>query len=298
MFVVLGNATVDEAMAAEVWPTPGHTVVVGAPVRDLGGKGANQGLVLMRTGAAVRFVAAVGRDPDGDRVAAALVREGLAASDLIRVDYATDRSLIFVGPGGENAIASTTDCARAVDAATAEAVVAGMRAGDGLVLQGNLTLETTRAALAAARKAGVRTIFNPSPIQGGFTELLPLVDLLVLNEGEAAILGGGADDVLGTLHAAGAAGLVLTLGGRGAIGSDGREAIQVAARPVAVVDTTGAGDTFMGVLVAALYDRGLAMRPALEAARDAAAITVQRSGTLAAFPSAREIAAIFQRQAA
>ncbi len=85
IFLVLGNVAVDEFMAAPAWPAPGATVLVGAPWRDLGGKGANQAIVLRRCGVELRFVATIGADPDGDWIAANLAAEGLAADHLIRL---------------------------------------------------------------------------------------------------------------------------------------------------------------------------------------------------------------------
>jgi ribokinase len=297
MFLVLGNVTIDEAMATDTWLAPGQTIVVGAPKRDLGGKGANQALVLSRTGAPVRFVAAIGRDAEGDWAAARLAAEDLSEADLLRVDYPTDRSLIFVSGEGENAIASTVAAAQSIDAARARSLVAALAPGDALLLQGNLSLAATRAALETARSVGARTIVNPSPIQSGFAELLPLIDMLVLNEGEASRIGGVVDPAAaaGTLRAAGAGAVVLTLGGRGALYLNETGANQMPAPSVTVVDTTGAGDTFIGVLVGALYHAGLPWAAAIEAAIAAAALTVQRAGTLAAFPSRAEIAAILGR---
>lgn len=295
MFLVLGNATIDEAMAAEVWPAPGQTVVVGPPVRDVGGKGANQALVLARSGAAVQLVAPIGRDAEGDWVAARLAEAGLDTSGLVRVDAPTDRSLIFVARDGENAIASTVAAATSLDPDAVRAILAGLGAGDGLLLQGNLTSDATAAALEAARGLGVKTVLNPSPMQPGFADILPLVDLLVLNESEGVQLGGsGEPETIAAELAARSGGLVvLTLGGRGAIvhGPDVRTAVP--ARAVLVVDTTGAGDTFAGVLVAALWERRLPVPAAVAAASAAASLTVQRKGTLAAFPSRAEIEAIF-----
>lgn len=297
MFLVLGNVVVDEAMTVDAWPAPGQTVVVGAPRRDLGGKGANQALMLARAGAPVRFVAPVGRDADGNWIADTLRRAGLPQAELWRTAGATDRSLIFVSREGENAIASTTEAARSIDAVAAAALVRGLETGGVLLLQGNLTLATTRAALEAARSRGVRTVFNPSPIQAGFGELLGLVDLLVLNESEAAALSGSAagDDAVAKLRSQGAGAVVLTLGGRGAVFASEAGHGHVPARAVKVVDTTGAGDTFAGVLAAAVYQRGLSVDAAIRAATEAAALTVQRPGTLAAFPSADEVAAIWRR---
>jgi ribokinase len=163
------------------------------------------------------------------------------------------------------------------------------------VLQGNLSLAATRAACVAARQAGLHVLFNPSPMQAGFGGLLPFVDLLVVNESEAIQLGGSPDPEasLQALHAAGAADVVLTLGGRGSRAFGRRGTAFVPAKPVDVVDTTGAGDTYMGVLAAGLFDRGLPIGRAMAAASAAAAVTVTRPGTGSAFPSAAEIEALF-----
>lgn len=294
MFLVLGNATVDEAMAVETWPTPGQTIVVGAPRRDLGGKGANQAIVLRRAGAPVRFVAAVGRDAEGDWVAAALAEAGLPEVDLLRVAAPTDRSLIFVHRDGENAICSTVGAALAIGPAEAERALAGLGIGDGLLLQGNLSLDTTRAAIAAARRRGVTTMLNPSPVDAGFAQLIGLIDLLIVNEGEAAAFGIEPSEAgLRRARAAGTREVVLTLGPRGALGidADGRTT-HVPALPVPAIDTVGAGDTFTGVLIAARHQFGLGLGAAVAAARSAAAITVQRPGTVSAFPDAAEIRAL------
>lgn len=297
MLYVLGNATIDEAMAIDAWPAPGHTVVVGAPRRDLGGKGANQAVVAVRAGARTRFVAAIGRDEGGVAVAEAIAAEGLDPENLVTVGHPTDRSLIFVHRDGENAIASVVGAAASWTVEAAEAAVAGLGPGDQLLMQGNLSANATRAAFALAKRQGAATIFNPSPLQPGFGELLQLVDLLVLNQGEAEALGGthGEADVPSALRAAGAGTVVLTLGRRGAVFAGPGTSGHVEARPVSVVDTTGAGDTFMGVLVAALFRHCLPLRAAVTVANEAAAVTVGRPGTFSAFPSRNEIAAILGR---
>ncbi len=296
MFLVLGNVTIDEAMEAQSWPVAGQTVVVGPPRRDLGGKGANQALMLSRTGAPVRFVAAVGRDAEGEWIVSRL-RELALAADLVRVEAPTDRSLIFVNPAGENAIASTIGAAAALTADFARKA-AGALGLDGLLLmQGNLSLEATRAALASARAAGARTAFNPSPLQPGAAALLPLVDLLVVNQGEAERLGGASEPEAAAhaLRRAGAGAVALTLGARGSLFVDATETIRTQALPARAIDTTGAGDAFAGVLVGALYHRRLAPSEALAAATAAAAIAVQRPGAVSAFPSREELDAIFAR---
>jgi ribokinase len=294
MFLVLGNATIDEAMLAPVWPAPGQTVVVGAPRRDLGGKGVNQALALSRTGAPVRFVAAIGRDAEGAWIAERLSAEGLGA-DLLHVDAATDRSLIFVSPDGENAIASTVAAALSITPEIARAEAARLSRAGLLMLQGNLSLAATQAALVAARGVGAATVFNPSPMQDGFAALLPLVDLLIVNESEAERLAGAdqPEAVVQALRRAGAAAVALTLGRRGALFAEATDLIHTPARTARVVDTTGAGDAFAGVLAGALHHRRLATAAALNAATAAAALTVQRRGAASAFPSRAEMDAIF-----
>ncbi|GGD91809.1 ribokinase [Aureimonas endophytica] len=300
MLLVLGNATIDEAMAVDGWPAPGETVIVGAPRHDLGGKGANQALVAHRAGARLRFVAPVGRDAPGATIAAALAEEGLDPADLIEVAAPTDRSLIFVGRDGENAIASITGAAASLDAGMAEQLAGALGPADQLLLQGNLSARATAAALLVARRRGAATLFNPSPLLPEFRDLLPLVDLVVVNASEGAALVGPMEPaaIVLALREAGAAGAVLTLGGHG-VHFAGRAAQgHVPARAVPVVDTTGAGDTFMGVLAAALHYHGFDLAGAVAAANDAAAVTVGRHGTLAAFPSRAEIAAILDRHRA
>jgi ribokinase len=294
MFLVLGNVTIDEAMAADSWPSAGQTVVVGAPRRDLGGKGANQALMLSRSGAPVRFVAAVGRDREAQWIAERL-RELALDAELVRVGGASDRSLIFVNPDGENAIASTVDAASALTGEFARAAAGALDPSGLLLMQGNLSFEATKEAFLAARAVGARTAFNPSPLLSGFAALLPLIDLLIVNEGEAGRLGGAGDPevVAHALRRAGVGAVALTLGARGSLFVDETGEIRTPALPARVVDTTGAGDAFAGVLVGGLYHRRLAPAPALAAATAAAALTVQRPGAASAFPSRQEIDAIF-----
>ncbi len=292
--LVLGNVAVDDAVRVEDWPQPGHSVLAAGLRRDLGGKGANQAVLLARAGAAVRFIAAVGDDAESAWLASVLAGEGLAPDALIRRRGPSDRSIVLVGRGGDNAIVTTADCARALDAATATRAVSDMAALDVLVMQGNLTVEATRAALAAARARGAATVLNPSPVQAGWTTLWSLVTLAVLNEAEAAGLAGAADPAgaAQALHAAGAERVVITLGGRGALSLGPGGMASVPAAPAVARDTTGAGDTFAAVLAAALFHRGLAIEPALRAAAAAAAITVSRPGTWSALPTRSELAAI------
>jgi ribokinase len=297
MFLVLGNVAVDETMSTPTLPAPGATVLVGPPQRDLGGKGANQAIVLHRAVRDVRFVATIGDDDAARWIIGTLAEEGLDISHLVTITGASDRSMIFVGPDGDNAIASTSHCSDALTSAHAEAAVSAALAGDILLLQGGLTVESNRAAIAAAKTRGLRIAFNPSAVRAGYETLLGGLDLVVVNVGEATELVGGGEpaEQAQRFVALGVGDAVVTLGLGGSVsaGRGGRHAVP--ATSVITRDTTGAGDTYLGVLAAALFARNAPMPLAMQQASAAAAITVSRPGTRDAFPTAAELAKILDR---
>lgn len=294
-FWVFGNVGVDETMAAEEWPSPGQTVIVGAPSRDIGGKGANQALVLRRAGAQVHLIAPIGDDEAGEWIKTELTGEGLDPADLVTLHGSTDRSMIFVAPDGENAIASVVGCAASIEPVDVTAWIQRAVPGDVLLLQGNLRFDTTERALAAARERGVRTVLNPSPIRTGFATLWPFVDVLIINREEAGIFAPGSspDEAVRRLVGEGIGTAVLTLGRDGAIAFDRGHFYAVETEQVAAVDTTGAGDTFAGAFVAAFFGRALDLESSLRLAAQAAAITVTRPGTRGSFPTVWEFGALF-----
>ena len=285
---VIGNVALDETLSIEDFPRPGASIFGAALSRDLGGKGANQAIVMARTGLECRFAAAVGRDGRGQEIARRLEAEALEARLIEIAGTATDFSIILMAEQGENAVITTREAAAAMTPEMARGALDGAQAGDPLVMQGNLGAETTRAALAAGRARGMRTVLNPSPLQSYFADLWPLVDCAFVNEGEAKALGG-----VEAILAAGVTDVVLTLGAQGAalIRLGGR--IEVAAEPCTVLDTTGAGDCFMAVALAsaALRGSGLDARALGHAAR-AAAYTVARAGTVSAFPDRATMASL------
>ncbi|HUC17325.1 MAG TPA: PfkB family carbohydrate kinase [Acetobacteraceae bacterium] len=292
--IVIGNATLDETFALESLPRRGESVLSGPPTRDPGGKGANQALLLARAGLAVRFVARIGRDPEGAFLRARLEAEGLAAG-LIEGAEPTDRSVILIDRTGENCIVTTAAAADALTPADAERALAEASAETLLLLQGNLSFETTRAALTAARARGLVTIFNPAPVKDQFARLWPLASLVVLNEQEAERLAGTAgEEGLRRILAAGAESAVVTLGAQGALLLHEAGLETCAAAPAEPVDTTGAGDTFTAILAAARFAHRLGWTDALAAAAAAASITVGARGVFASFPTRPAISRIFE----
>ena len=290
---VVGNCTIDLILSVERFPAPGETLIAHAMRRELGGKGANQAVVARRCGGQVRLTAPLGNDGDGDWAARALAAEGLDPAALVRVAAPTDLSLIYVAADGENTIVSTASAADLVTPALAVAALAAATPGDWLMMQGNLSLAATGAALAAARAAGARTLLNPAPVRWAAAELWPLCDLVVVNRIEAATLTGRGEPAaaLAALLAAGVGTAVVTLGVGGVSWSTADDSGARPAEPVAAIDTTGAGDSFCGTLCAALA-AGAALPQAIEAASRAAGISVQRPGTHASLPTGAEARAI------
>jgi ribokinase len=285
---VIGNVALDETIRVDDLPVPGASILGVELSRDLGGKGANQAVVLGRAGLATRLVAPVGRDARAGEIRAALAREPVEAS-LVEVEgVRSDISLILMTARGENAIVTTNEAASGLRPDAGVAMLADAKAGDLLVLQGNLSFATSRGLLAEGRARGMRTAFNPSPVRDFFADFWPLVDIAFVNEGEAEAVGG-----TGHLIAQGVGRVALTLGPRGArLISAGGDAT-VAAAPTTVVDTTGAGDCFMATALASAALRGVDLDArALTHAARAAALTVARPGTMRAFPTAAEMAAI------
>lgn len=294
---VIGNVAMDETIKVDQWPAAGASIFGRQSSSDLGGKGANQAVVMARCGLPTTLVTAVGRDSRARTIAERLAAEPVE-SRLIEIEgRATDLSIIFTAPDGENAIVTTTDAAENLRSDAAIAALAEARPGDMAVLQGNLSEPATEALLREARARGMVTAFNPSPLRPSFSTLWPLVDIAFLNAGEARSLIGSEGNASASLHAQGVRDVVLTLGGEGALLSAGGTAIRVAAMRATAIDTTGAGDTFMGVALASAALRGTVLDElALVHATRASALTVSRKGTLGAFPSVEEMSAILSQR--
>lgn len=285
--VVLGNACLDATHRLERLPRPGETVNALAVAEDLGGKGLNQAIAARRAGAGVRLVAPVGDDDVAMLVQRRLEAEGIPADGLLVRAGRSDRSTIMVDPRGENIIVTDGRNARAL---RAEEALAGLvlAPGDGLAMQGNLGVDVTRDAAGAARRAGAAVILNPAPFAGPLRGLASLVDVLVLNAGEAAGFAGTDDQALWPARIRVPL-AVITLGPSGCLLLvDGRTPVRIAAPEVEAVDTVGAGDTFVGTFAA----EWLATRDPLRAAQLAVAAAsekVARSGTVSALPSRDDI---------
>ncbi|BCJ35753.1 ribokinase [Actinocatenispora thailandica] len=286
--VVLGSANMDLVATTDRLPGRGETIA-GHTFRQVpGGKGANQAIAAARSGGTVRFAGAVGDDDLGRQILAALGAAGVDTTAVVRADAPTGTAHITVAAGGDNTIVVVPGANGTLTELLPAhaAVIAG---ADTLLLQLELPLSVVRAAAAHARACGVRTVLTPAPARPLPDELLAAVDLLVPNEHEATIIAGVDDPHQAAAVLARRCDVLMTLGERGAVyATAGAEPVTVPAFPVTAVDTTAAGDTFVGVLASALA-AGTAMPDAMRRASAAAALSVQRPGASDSAPTAAQV---------
>ena len=294
--VVLGSANVDLVLGVTELPRPGETALAQRSARACGGKGANQAIAAARAGARTSFLGAVGDDADGAVLRAGLCEAGVDLSALRTVDAPTGVAVVLVDARGENSIVVVPG-ANADTSSLGAAELALVRSAR--VLLGQLETPPARFAQAAraARAHGVRVLLNAAPGDRALTdELWPLLDVLIVNEHEAAALARRAADAAADELLARVPCLVVTLGPRGAlIATRDRGRVRVPApEPARVVDTTGAGDAFCGVLAASLAE-GEELAGAVARANAAGSLAVEHAGAAPTMPSAEAIAARLAR---
>jgi ribokinase len=291
--VVIGSVNVDLVAMVPTLPGPGETVMGGTFARHGGGKGANQAVAAARLGAAVTFVGAVGDDDFGTSALRDLAAEGINVDAVARLaGVATGVALVTVDRAGENSIAVASGANSELDAELVTSALGGRLDGaPGVVL---LSHEVPDAALVAgaraAREAGWLPVLNPAPARPLADALLAFAPLLTPNSSEAMALAGEDDPeaAAGALAARTGAPVLVTLGARGALLVDGVARERLPAEPVAVVDTTGAGDTLNGALAAALA-AGSALPDAARLAVRAASLSTRRPGARGGMPCADEL---------
>lgn len=289
--VVLGSVNMDLVLNCPALPLPGQTVL-GDDFKTLpGGKGANQAVAAARLGAAVSFIGCVGDDDFGRSTRAVLVAEGIDTSQLrTMAGFATGVAMIMVEASGQNCIALSAGANGALSLAQVDDAAATIEGAALLICQLESPLPAVQRAIAIAHAAGVPVLLNPAPARPLPADLLVQVDVLVPNESEAAVLlglaPGGAFDAAAAANALRSLGprtVIVTLGSAGVQVAGDRDNRHIAAKPVKAIDTTGAGDTFIGAYAAARC-AGSDLHAAVAYAQQAAAFSVTRAGTIDAMP--------------
>ena len=289
MILVFGSINLDVLVPLPLLPRPGETVLGGDYALLPGGKGANQALAARRAGSAVKMAGAVGEDAFAALALANLRAEGVELDLVRRVAWPTGCAAIMVGEGGENLIAVAPGANR--EAAAAAVPEAALGPDTTLVCQMEVPAAASAALIHRARAAGGRVVLNLAPALPLDRAVLVEIDFLVVNRVEAATLGGNLAALARVLRQA----LVVTSGAEGATAFPARGGrVDVPPLPVEAADTTGAGDTFVGVLAAGL-DQGLALEPALHRASVAAGLACLAAGAQTAMPHRSAIDAALDR---
>jgi ribokinase len=301
--VVMASFNMDLVMRAERQPRPGETLQ-GAFSMFLGGKGFNQAVAARRLGADVAVIGRIGDDQFGAAFIEALDREGIERSGVsVDAERGTGVASVVVDAAGENAILQSPRANRTLTATRVREAAGALAGASAALFQLEMDSDGCREFATLARRAGARVVFNPAPATGEGAALLPLADLVVVNEIEAAALVGGelapTNDPMETVARMAAPGrdVVLTLGagGTGAI-IDG-ERMRVPAFAVHVVDTVGAGDAFCAALTVRLAE-GAPAEEALRFAAAAGAIACTRHGAEPSMPRRGEVESLLSGRAA
>ena len=294
--LVAGSANLDFVVQAAHIPAPGQTVLGRSFQTFPGGKGANQAVACARAGGvATRMLLALGDDAFAAPIEASLRSAGVELFLIRKAAQPTGVALICVADDGENAIT----VAPGANALLSVADLPSLAGVSHLLLQLEIPLSTVLAYAAAARAAGVAVVLNAAPAQALPAELLALVDILVVNEGELAAVAKVQGTLAQRMASVAVPMVVTTLGASGCCALvQGRWWTQPA-YAVAVLDTTAAGDTFCGMLVAALsheHDQGQGFQAALALASAAAALACTQKGAQASIPTRAQVEAFMRAQ--
>jgi ribokinase len=293
MILVAGSANLDFVVRAGHIPAPGETVLGRDFQTFPGGKGANQAVACARAGgAATAMLTALGNDDFAKPLLASLTDAGVQ-THTVRSKQPTGTAFICVSDDGENAI---TVAPGANDDLLPSHWPADLKISH-LLMQLETPVPTVLAYAQAARAQGAKVVLNAAPARALPEELLRCIDMLIVNEGELATLTGSEGDVMAQLQRIkqrhGLQDVIVTLGAEGCIALHQGHFLQQKAYNVKVLDTTGAGDTFCGTLLAA-FSRGVSLQHSLQEASAASALACTKLGAQSSIPSREEVLRFMQ----
>jgi ribokinase len=302
---VVGSANTDLITFADAFPRPGETIFGTNFDLGFGGKGANQAVAASLCGGRVLMVAKVGQDLFGEATIKNFASLGVDTTHVqIVADAPTGVAPIFVEPSGQNRIIVVKGANDRLTPADVDAASAELRAVDTIILQFEIPLDTVYHTVRFARANNIRCIVNPAPAVPANLADLAAADYFIPNETEAELITGrtvrtvdDASACAADLLRKGFSKVVLTLGDRGSLLAGPAGSIHIPPFPVKAIDTTGAGDAFIGSLAVFLAE-GLAENEALARANLYAALSTTRVGTQKSFPKRAEFEAEWARRGA
>jgi len=284
----------DLIINTDVVPEAGMTVTGYGFMTNPGGKGANQAVAVSKCGGAARMVGAVG-NAFGDQLRDTLRGYGVDTSNVCQYDEVSSGIAVITVNGGENRIILDSGANGLVSTQMAEKALADAECGDWLIVQLEIPVETVLEALRIARSKNMHTVLNPAPACALPDEIWQLADYFIPNQTETCFYTGiypdtaeKAQQAAEILLAKGVGKVIITMGSQGALAVSESQTVAAEACRVEAIDTTAAGDTFVGALVTRLSE-GTNIREAMTFANKAAAITVTRRGAQQAIPTRKEI---------
>ena len=296
MILVFGSLNADFFLQVKTFPLPGETVLTPNALIKAGGKGANQAAAAAKAGGLVKMIGAVGTDEVAKVPITALKALGVDCSAIQVSDQATGMAMIMVDDQGENSIVVASGANMTVQA---DAVTQAVLTTDTiLVMQMEVPAEENFKLLRRAKASGMKTVLNVAPAREIPQADLNLIDYLILNEMEADTLYNslyektflGVEEKAAALSEKTQGVCLITLGENGVVGAENGEIFKVPALSVTPVDTTGAGDAFVGIF-AAMLDNGMDTRQAVRHAVAGSGLACLKMGAQEALPSLKEIEA-------
>ena len=296
--VVIGSLNMDLVTRAPRLPRGGETLIGESFATVSGGKGANQAVAAARLGAQVAMVGCVGSDAYGEALRGALLAEQIDCQAVSTVEDSSGVALIVVDDNSQNAIVIVAGANGALTPEVIDRFDAVLQAADVIICQLEVPDATVGHALKRGRELGKTVILNPAPASRPLpADWYTAIDYLVPNESEASALSGLPVDSLSTaetaatrLIAMGAGKVIITLGSQGSLFADGQRFEHFPAAKVKAVDTTAAGDTFVGGFAAALA-AGKGEADAIRFGQVAAALSVTRAGAQPSIPTLSDVQA-------
>lgn len=297
--VIVGSLNMDLVTRAPRLPRAGETLAGQSFVTVPGGKGANQAVAAARLGASVAMVGCVGDDAYGEQLRTALLAEGIDCQAVTPVSgESTGVALIVVDDSSQNAIVIVAGGNGHLTASVVDSFDALLSGAEVIICQLEVPLDTVGHVLKRGHELGKTVILNPAPASGPLpAEWFAWIDYLIPNESEATALTGlrvdstaSADAAASALLKAGVSKVIVTLGEQGALFASASRSEHFPAPKVQPVDTTAAGDTFVGGFAAALAD-GKSESDAIRFGQVAAALSVTRSGAQPSIPTFAEVQA-------
>lgn len=297
MILVIGSINMDIALNVKCIPSPGQTVISNSSFLSPGGKGANQAVAAAKLGGEVVFLGCVGNDTYGDQLLTSLQDAGVNTDYVIRADNTcTSTAYICVSESGENAIVVQPSANRLVTPEYLSAHIDLFEKADYCLLQMEIPDETVKKAIVLSHLFGTKVVLNPSPLEYFETSILDGVDYVIANEDEALTLidfpscvNVSADDWIHFMRCHGIKHMVVTLRENGshyycASGVDRH--FSTTARDA--VDSTGAGDAFLGAFTVALSN-GSDIETAITYANVTAGISVMGQGAQSSYPTREQV---------